>query len=148
MAQYKIGVNNEIKISADRTVIYTISDQHRGRHRQNKSKWILTMPQEISLFKTALKNGYEDKLTHTAWNLYTDANNKICVLGQSADLQELKIAKFVDSDHKDWWHGYPAHYVKNIQDIPPIIVLLSWEQAGYISTATMKRIKGGQPCNL
>lgn len=40
MAQYKIGVNNKIKISADRIVIYTISDQHRGRRRQNKSRWI------------------------------------------------------------------------------------------------------------
>ena len=148
MVNYKKGVNNEIKISEERAVIYTISDQHRGQRRPNKSRWTISMPSEISLFINALKNGYEHKSTYTAWNLHIDENNKICVLGESPDSQVLKIAKFVDSDHKDWWHGYPAHYEKNSQDIPPYAILLSWTQAGYISTATMKKIKGGQPCNL
>lgn len=143
--QYKLGVNNEIKISEDRKVIYTISAQHRG-HRQYKSNWSIRMYQEVYLFIDALTNEYED--TYTAWNLKVDSDNNVCVIGKSDDGHELKIAKFIDSDKKEWWHGYPAHYVKNIQDIPPAKILLDWQKKGYITTATMKKIKGGQPCNL
>ena len=154
---YTINAQIEIEISQERKVIYTISKKHRGRLPQKDkgkgakpqiSKWIIKPQQEVSLFESALKYGYEDKEKHNAWNILLDTNSVICVVGYSYEREELKIAKFVDSDQKDWWHGYPAHYVKNIQDIPPMSILLAWQKAGYISTATMKRIKGGQPCNL
>lgn len=95
--QYKLGVNNEIKISEDRKVIYTISPQHRSR-RQYKSKWSIRMYQEVNLFIDAL-NEYEDR--YTAWNLKVDSDKNVCVIGKSADGHELKIAKFIDSDKKE-----------------------------------------------
>ena len=95
----------------------------------------------------SVKDGYEDKANYTAWNLNI-VNEEICTVGYTVDKKELKIAKFVDSNHNEKWHGYPANYIKNSQDRPSAKVLELWNTAGYISTATMKKIKGGQPCNL
>ena len=146
MMNYKLDYQNKIKITDDREVIYTISKKHRGRNTE-KSHWIIRMPKEVALFRDALKSGYEDNANCTAWNILID-DGEVCVIGKSVDDMELKIAKFVDSNRNEQWHGYPANYMKNNQDIPPAGVLLSWQKAGYITTATMKKIKGGQPCNL
>lgn len=127
-------------------MIYTISKKHRG-HNKDKSHWSIKMPREIALFRSALKEGYEDKADFTAWNLNI-VNGEVCIIGFTVDEKELKIAKFVDSNHNEQWHGYPANYIKNSQDRPSSKVLELWNNAGFISTATMKKIKGGQPCNL
>lgn len=59
MINYKLDYQNTIKITEEREVIYTISSKHRG-HNKNKSYWSIKMPIEVSLFKSALKKGYED----------------------------------------------------------------------------------------
>ena len=141
---YRLDYQNQIKISPDRAVIYTISKKHRGQNPE-KSHWTITMPKEVALFREALRSGYED--TYTAWNLYV-VDGAACEVGRSVEDIELKIAKFVDSCRNEQWHGYPANYLKNNQDIPSAKVLRQWNNAGIISTATMKKIKGGQPCNL
>jgi len=146
MMNYKLDYQNKIKITDDREVIYTISKKHRGRN-PDKSHWIIKMPKEVALFRDALRLGYEDKANFTAWN-FLIVDGEICVIGKSVDDLELKMAKFVDSNKNEQWHGYPANYMKNNQDIPPASLLLSWQKAGFITTATMKKIKGGQPCNL
>ena len=143
---YKLDYQNKIKITDDREVIYTISKKHRGRN-PDKSHWIIKMPKEVALFRDALRLGYEDKANFTAWN-FLIVDGEICAIGKSVDDLELKMAKFVDSNKNEQWHGYPANYMKNNQDIPPASLLLSWQKAGFITTATMKKIKGGQPCNL
>lgn len=146
MITYKLDFPNKIRISEDREVVYTISKKHRG-HNKKKSYWSIKMPREIALFRTALQNGYEDKTNNIAWNLNI-VNGEICIVGHTVDKKELKLAKFVDSNHNEKWHGYPADYIKNSQDRPSAKVLELWNNAGIISTATMKKIKGGQPCNL
>ena len=146
MIKYKLDYQNTIKITDEREVVYTISKKHRG-HNKEKSYWLIKMPREIALFRSALKDGYENKANYTAWNLNI-VNEEICIVGYTVDKKELKIAKFVDSNHNEKWHGYPANYIKNSQDRPSAKVLELWNTAGYISTATMKKIKGGQPCNL
>ena len=146
MMNYKLDYQNKIKITNDREVIYTISKKHRGRN-PDKSHWVIEMPKEMELFRDALRLGYEDKANFTAWNLLI-VDRKVCVIGKSVDGMELKMAKFVDGNKNEQWHGYPANYMKYNQDIPPACLLLSWQKAGYITTATMKKIKGGQPCNL
>ncbi len=146
MIKYKLDYQNTIKISDEREVIYTISKKHRG-HNKKKSYWSIKLPREIALFRSALKDGYEDKANFTAWNLNI-VNEDVCLVGYTVEKKELKIAKFVDSNHNEKWHGYPANYIKNSQDRPSSKVLELWNNAGFISTATMKKIKGGQPCNL
>ena len=139
MIKYKLDYQNKIKIDADREVIYTISKKHRGRNKK-KSYWSIPMPKEVSLFRDALRLGFEDKDNYTAWNLYIK-DGEVCMVGYSVDRKELKIGKFVDSNKNEKWHGYPSNYMKNNQDIPPASVLLSWLKAGYITTATMKKNK-------
>lgn len=146
MIKYKLDYQNTIKITDARSVIYTISKKHRG-HNKKKSYWAIKMPREIVLFRSALQNGYEDKDDFIAWNLNVE-NGEVRKVGYTVDKKELKIAKFVDSNHNEKWHGYPANYIKNSQDRPSAKVLELWYNAGFISTATMKKIKGGQPCNL
>lgn len=146
MIKYKLDYQNKIIISDEREVIYTISKKHRGRNAK-KSHWIIKMPKEVLLFRDALKSGYENKEDHTAWNLLV-VNGEVCAVGKSVEKKELKIAKFVDSNKNEQWHGYPANYMKNNQDIPSSKVLKQWYDAGIISGATMKKIRGGQPCNL
>ncbi len=146
MIKYKLDYQNTIPISNERNVLYTISRKHRSRN-PDKSRWSIPMPIEVTLFRDALKLGYEDKEMFTAWNLYVK-DGVICVVGYSVDNKKLKIGKFVDSNKNEQWHGYPADYMKNNQDIPPASILMTWQKAGYITTATMKKIKGGQPCNL
>ena len=146
MINYKLDCPNTIKISDKREVIYTISKKHRGKKKQ-KSYWIIKKPEEVSLFIDSLKSGYEDENKYCAWNLRIIDGNAV-VLGCSLAKEELKIAKFINSAKKDQWHGYPANYIKKSQDIPSAKILTLWHIKGLINTATMKKIRGGQPCNL
>lgn len=142
--QYKLDYPNTIDVDENRKVVYTISKKHRGKNK-NKSYWTISKPEEVVLFADALRKGYEEDCL--AWNLLMDGGT-VCVLGCSPDGLMLKMAKFVDADEKDQWHGYPANYQKNNQDIPPYKVLLSWMNAKFISVATLAKIRKGQPCNL
>lgn len=141
---YTLDHLNEIEINENRKVIYTVSKKHRGENPQ-KSIWIIPMPTEIDLFVDAIKSGYEKN--YTAWNLLK-SNNVISVIGMSSDGQELKLAKFVDGNKNDQWHGYPANYLRNNQDIPPSNILESWVNNKSITPATMSKIRRGQRCNL
>ena len=144
MTKYKLDNPNTVVIDENRTVIYTISKKHRGKNK-NKSSWSIAMHEEVDLFADALKKGYEED--NIAWNLLFDGK-AVCVVGYSTDDYELKLAKFLDSDKKDQWHGYPADYLKNIQDIPPYDFLKRWMEAKYITVAVMAKIRKGQRCNL
>lgn len=143
---YRLNAQNTINISSNRVVVYTISAKHRGVNR-DKSHWAIRMPKEVALFTTTLKSGFEDKDKNCAWNILK-VNGEVVVIGYSVSKQELKIAKFVDSNKNDSWHGYPADYMRKNQDIPSTKVLKLWYDNGLISASTMKKIKGGQPCNL
>ena len=93
MIKYKLDYQNTIMITDDRNVLYTISRKHRSRN-PGKSRWSIPMPTEVTLFRDALKFGYEDKENYTAWNLYAK-DGAICVVGYSVDNKDLKIGKFV-----------------------------------------------------
>lgn len=142
--QYKLDYQNTIDITENRKVVYTISKKHRGENK-SKSNWTIPKPEEVTLFTDALKKGYEEECF--AWNLLLDGE-AICEVGRSSEGLELKLAKFVDANKKDQWHGYPANYQKNNQDIPPYNVLKLWMNSKLISAATMAKIRKGQPCNL
>ncbi len=64
------------------------------------------------------------------------------------DQIRLFIAKFVDSNKNNKWHGYPANHVKNNQDIPPEEILLKWVNAQYIRMALVRKLIGGKKCKL
>lgn len=144
MTMYRYNNPIEIEINENRKVIYMISKKHRDESPQ-KSKWIIPINIEINLFEQAIRLGNEKN--YTAWNLFK-CNNAISVIGISQDGQELKLAKFVDGNKNDRWHGYPANYLRNNQDIPPSNVLDLWVNNKFITPATMAKIRRGQRCNL
>jgi hypothetical protein len=137
--------NNEDEQDEIIVAQYQIHPQHRNR-TPDKSQWSISYEDEISLFADTLCKGVIFKEQYM-WTLYIPQNLPE-VLGVTARGEDSKIAIFDNGLHNGFWHGYPADYIKNSQDIPPAYFLQSWYQAGIISAATMRRIKGGQPCNL
>jgi hypothetical protein len=74
-------------------------------------------------------------------------------LGETAssesERRQLFIAKFVDSNKNDQWHGYPADPCGNKQqDIPPETVLNIWLQEQYLRPSIIRKLTKGQKCKL
>lgn len=124
---------------------YQIHKQHRDK-TPDKSQWILSYEGEVSLFAKTYCMGIVEQEQYL-WGLYIP-KDKPEMLGITVKGLPSKMAIFDNGGHNGFWHGYPADYLRRKQDIPPHNVLIKWQQDGIITTATMKKIKGGQPCNL
>jgi hypothetical protein len=62
--------------------------------------------------------------------------------------RRLFVAKFIDNNGNNRWHGYPADHVLNQQDIPPENILGNWLENQYLRTATIRKLSKGQKCRL
>jgi hypothetical protein len=115
---------------------------HRNTSNPKKSLWTVTEQEEIECFKRAIIElwTYEQ----FAWGLHI-INGQIMPLGINTDNEVLKVAKFVDNNTH--WHGYPADYVRKIQDKPPSLVLTKWCELKLITKSQVLKIKQ-QKCNL
>ncbi len=138
---YKLNVEIFIKDG----VKYIISSHHRMKGKAHKSYWTVSRVDEVECFKNAIMKDWAKE--HEAWGLKIISNN-LSVLGCNVDGEKLKIAKFVDSGQLNVWHGYPADFMRNIQDIPPTDILKEWVIQDYISKPKMLKIRQGQPCSL
>lgn len=117
---------------------YIISSQHRKTKKSHKSYWTISYKEEVECFcSTFSEKWIED---YEGWGLKVE-NSNIIVLGQSKKKTDLKLAKFVDGNQNDIWHGYPADHLEKTQDIPPIFILKLWKEKGYISKADVLKIK-------
>lgn len=103
------------------------------------------MPEEIACFNSAIS--FEWRVENKGWGLYF-VNGQPSWLGISKDKDQLFIAKFVSETEAGPWHGYPADYRKNQHDIPSEAVLNKWIANSILSTAKIRKISRGQPCNL
>jgi hypothetical protein len=123
---------------------YVINQHHRNGNRA-KSQWRITIPDEKASFENARTNGW---LTpDTGWGLHL-VNGNAVVLGVAQDhATSVFLAKYVGSASGPW-HGYPADYRSNSQDIPTPHVLGEWCVKGLFSAAKIRKISRGQPCNL
>ena len=83
----------------------------------------------------------------SAWGLHI-VNSTPDVLGKGVNKEDLKVAKFVDGNKNNIWHGYPANILANKQDIPPTSILLLWEKLNYINKSDIRKINQQMPCNL
>jgi hypothetical protein len=85
------------------------------------------------------------------WGLHFDKMKQVTNLGVSKmeglEQNDIFIAKFIDSNSTNKWHGYAANHVKNNQDIPPRDILFKWENAGYIRMALVRKLMGGKKCD-
>lgn len=146
-------MNAEYVIDDDFGVIYIHKADHRNRAPQ-KSQWTISEQQERDCFGNILGLIYMDGFgsPNGCWGLHIVAG-RLAYLGESASdssepFRALFIAKFVDSNENDRWHGYPADHVSNTQDIPTSDWLMYWFEAGYISQSQLRKISRGQKCKL
>jgi len=137
--------DTEIDLTEQTSGNYIISSQHRRTGNPNKSVWTITYDEEIECFIQSMNGKW--KLDTQAWGLKV-VNNVIQIIGLSPDNQELKLAKFVDGNNINVWHGYPADYMKKSQDRPTTNILQIWVRSGFITKAKMSKIRLGQSCNL
>ncbi len=126
---------------------YKVRSVHRRKGNTNKCIWTISIEEEVECFKdSALKKWLENK---EGWGLKFNATNgDLEQVGVSEINEELKIAKFVDSNSTTEWHGYPADYCRRKQDRPSLKVLKDWWDNKIISKTQMSKIKQYKKCNL
>jgi len=158
----KIEHDEEIPLIIKRTIdgeeeeykcFYIVVAYHRDNSRGKKSKWVINEEEELECFIASQEEMWVDE--HTAWGIkYEFVEEKktlkiiIDAVGVSEHDEDLHIAKFVDSNENNTWHGYPADYRRKKQDIPPADVLSAWMEAGILKKHQASKIKRGKKCNL
>ena len=138
-------MDTEIDLTGRTTGNYIVSSQHRGRRNPHKSTWIITIEEEIECFIQAVNNNW--RIETEAWGVKT-FGGILQVVGLNYNQQELKLAKFVDGNSTNVWHGYPADYMSKSQDRPTTSILKVWVKNGFLTKAKMSKIRQGQSCNL
>jgi len=122
---------------------------HKLDHRNGapkKSQWIIPEQEERDCFKAM--HDQELFANGIGWGVYA-VNASLSQIGFGVDrLRELYIAKFVDGNSNNHWHGYPADHVSHNQDIPDSTVLMAWRNMDLLTTSKVRKILRGQPCNL
>ena len=150
---YWVGKDCAIKI--DKKKYYYFLHPHHRNKNANKSQWTCKMEEEVKLFKIGVTNNWKEKRENK--------KNKDVIfsifkyeryIGLSCDKRrKLFFSKFVSSQKiksniqaKIEWHGYPADYEVNPQDIPDKDILLDWRQKKLIKKAHITKIVRGKPC--
>jgi hypothetical protein len=129
---------------------YCSKTDHRDGTRV-KSQWTIPFEDEESSFDRATESKWSSNAT-VRWGLHFRMSSPEN-LGDSAAIcgtppRRLFIAKFVDGNARDSWHGYPADPYKNQQDIPPTSVLKAWLVMSYFRPALTRKLAKGQLCAL
>ena len=127
--------------------IYIPKLDHRDQSGK-KSQWIISEDCERKCFEEAMCAKWN--IENLCWGLHLE-DGKANYLGRTAksepELRQLFIAKFIDSDKNNKWHGYPADPCKG-QDIPPEPILNCWLQKNYLRRAVIAKINRGKKCTL
>jgi hypothetical protein len=141
-------------LDAEFLVLSNVKYIHKMDHRNQsdeKSQWIISKTQERDCFVNAMTSGWNLPIHH-CWGLHFE-DGKVSYVGITArnepETHNLFIAKFVDSNQNDRWHGYPADPSgEKQQDIPPEPILKLWLQEEYLRGATIRKLSRGQKCRL
>ncbi len=139
-------------IDTEHLVLPSIYYIHKADHRNgspDKSQWTILEPVERRCFERAYTSwrcsGYN------CWGLHLE-DNRVAYLGvtkrSAPETRNLFVAKFLDGNRNNKWHGYPADHVLNQQDIPPEDVLAMWLAAQLLRPAIIRKLSKGQKCKL
>jgi len=137
-------VNQPIQISDDTS--YISIPKHRNRS-SSYSIWVIHIYEEVECFIHTHKQGWIVKEKETGWGLHL-VDGKPEFLGELSNGEQSKIAKFVGNQPMGLWHGYPSDYQRNLQDRPPINIMLVWRDLCLVTKADISKIKAGKPCKL
>lgn len=134
-------------------VRYIQTMTHRNGNPQ-KSQWTINEIEERDCFEFAAQMYFIDGFSsnYCCWGLYI-LNKSPERLGKSAankpqPFRDLFIAKFVDGDKNNKWHGYPADLVNYTQDIPLENILNYWMEANFFSAAKIRKMSRAQKCRI
>ncbi|MBI5150745.1 MAG: hypothetical protein HZA28_08270 [Candidatus Omnitrophica bacterium] len=136
----------DIPIDISPLVQYVVVSQHRGLDYRDKSRWLVSMQEEVDCFRQSLHHDW--LMPDAGWGLIVDAQNNLMVLGINYLREESKVAKFVEGNGSSLWHGYPADLKRKVKDIPPTCILEKWYSMKLIRKHHLSRIRRGIRCNL
>ncbi len=141
---YQVDIDYDLKPSID--CIYKVSSHHRRtRGNTNKSVWTISNDEEVGLFIFSKTSNWVEE--YVCYGLKLNGTT-ILVVGRNPGNDDLKIAKFVDSNRNNKWHGYPADPKKKKQDIPCMEILTEWKNMNYIAKSDVRKLKQQIPCDL
>src|SRR5262249_53662440 len=125
-------------------VKYSPHPDHRN-HNPMKSQWIITLEQELEVFRRCHSGGWI--LSLVGWGLHF-VQEQPAYLGVAQDHQtRVLLAKFVGNEAPVVWHGYPADHTRS-HDRPPTDVLNKWLKSKVLPTKLLSKIVQGKPCKL
>ncbi len=128
-----------------KSVVYHCHPHHRNNN-PNKSQWIINPTQEFDCFDLSYRKSWLKN--DNAWGLHYSGQS-IDYLGLGEDRNvNLFLAKFIKDQNQNYWHGYPADYQRNPQDIPDNDILEIWKYNNILSKPKIRKIMRGQPCNI
>jgi hypothetical protein len=127
---------------------------HKMDHRDQsdkKSQWLISTDAERECFVYSITARWNTP-QYSCWGLHFEGG-KVSYLGVTAksdpELRQLFIAKFIDSNKNDKWHGYPADACnEKQQDIPPEVILKDWLQKDHLRPQVVRKLTRGQKCKL
>ena len=126
-------------------VTYGVHPHHRNRSPQ-KSQWDISRDQELDVFVNARDQHWLSK--DLGWGLHI-VRARVAYLGKAQDrTRRLFMAKFVDGNRDQKWHGYPADHQRRPSDIPPAPILRDWMNSSLLRRAVVRKVLRGQPCSL
>jgi hypothetical protein len=127
------------------SVSYSVHPSHRNR-AIGKSQWTVSETTEKNVFARMLDNEWIQG--NVGWGVHVN-RERLQYVGVSADGQrKLVLAKFVDGNANNEWHGYPADHQRSNSDIPASEILKKWLSENIMSAAKIRKISKGQPCSL
>lgn len=135
--------------------VYTVNAQHRKRMKK-KSFWTVSPNAEVDCFETNYdwywRGGDESKeMPKKYFGILVDIDNNFMPLGTNRQEEKVRIARFIPYNHEAdglnrQWHGYPACYWRNDQDVPSSDFLRGLVRRGLISGSDVDKIIHGQIC--
>lgn len=132
-------------------IIYQFSPEHRNKKNSEKSLWTIDPDEERQVFERVYDS--EWIVEHVGWGLHIQ-NGSVTYLGiDKTRAQQLIVARFVDDNHVQVWHGYPADPNRRsqqarIKEIPPEEIQKVWLRDNVVPKPTLRKIGKGEPCSL
>jgi len=124
---------------------YCVHPHHRNRMR-GKSQWTIGANEERDVFVSAKTQNWIQ--SSEGWGLHI-VGGCVAYVGIAQDhARQLFVAKFVNGNQNQFWHGYPADHQRHAQDIPSEFVLRRWLVGGLLPPQKIAKLQRGKPCSL
>ena len=152
---YTLTVANPDGVEKVHDGTYYVNEQHR-KHMKKKSYWTISPNEEVECFETNYEwywrgDKEANDMPKRYFGILIDADNDIMELGTNRFKEKVRVARFIPYKHEAdglnrFWHGYPASYWRNDQDVPSSLFLRGLANRGLISGSDVYKIIHGQAC--